>query len=133
MAGQNRSQICQKVNKKRGWIPMLFFLLIFDRLLRVWSLEKYAKRRGGPSKIKKLACSETYPKKLTKIGQNASKIELESIKSAIRKRIKNCNRFLIDFVSIWPPKSPPKSVLNSTFWGPFRLRASTWRPQALKK
>ena len=57
----------------------------------------------------------------------------ESIKSAFQKRIENCDRCLIDFVSIWPPKGLPKSRLYSIFSGPFRLRASTWRPLAFKK
>ncbi len=49
-------------------------------------------------------CSKTRTRKLSQVGQNTSRIELEAIDSAFEKGIGHCDSFLIDFVSVSPPK-----------------------------
>ena len=126
IGGQNRGQICQKVNKKRGRIPITFFYGFF---IDFWGSGPWKSMQNAWEVLQK---SRNWParkydaKSHRKWRENAPKTMPESLKRVSKKRIKNCVRFFFDFCRVWPPKRGTKKWLNSLFEVPFRVLGAIW-------
>ena len=99
IGGQNRGQICQKVDKKRFRIPIPFFLRC---LIDFWGSGPWL-RIGFSYIILRFAGSESYPKTLTKIQakriQNGTRIHKQRLQKAYRKLWLFFDRFCLDLAS----------------------------------
>ena len=108
IGGQNRGQICQKVNKKRFRIPMTFFHRF---LIDFWGSGPWL-RIGFSYIILTFAGSETYPKKLTKIEaksiQNGTRIHKKRLQKTYRKLWSFFDRFCLDLASQKAPQIHPQ-------------------------